>query len=705
MQGVIRAIKKWWPDFNGMVGFFLLNVGLVWAKSYWAYQTEFSLGAKGLLQQFLLVLNPLPTAIILIGIGLYFRGKLGYWIMWAMNALQSTWLFANILYYREFSDFLSLNIMGSGESAGGNLSKALGGIIKPVDFLVYLDVVIILGLLLFHVIKIDRQWVQKRLAVLLSLVGVCLMAIDYGLAIQDRSGLLTRTFDNNYIVKYLGLNEYAAYNIYKTQQTSELKKKAKSNDLKKIENFVQENQTTNNPLYFGKAKGKNVIVIHLESFQQFMIDYKVNGQEVTPNLNKFYHDQQSLSFDNFYNQVGQGKTADAEMMLETGLYGTASGSAMVNYGTTNTYQAVPGILDQQGYTTASFHGDTGTFWNRDNTYKSWGYDYFFSKPFFPAAKKEDNNIGYGMKDKLFFKESAPYLDQLPQPFYAKMITVTNHYPYDLDSKNISIEKTKTGDKTVDGYVQTARYMDQAFGEFINYLKKAGLYDNSLLVLYGDHYGISENHPKAIAKLLGKKSVNAYDLANWQKVPFIVHGDGLQGGINHTYGGEIDVMPTILHLLGISTKQNIQFGQDLLAKDNKQIVAFRNSSFVSKDYVHYGGNYYVTSTGTKFDPKEDLRAKSIIDADQKYVDQSLSYSDEVQTGDLLRFHNLPGFKKIQRSDYSYSKKDSLAKLKADQKGNEKTVKMQHKGQLTQYDTDAPELGGAPQTIPEAVSASD
>lgn len=87
-----------------------------------------------------------------------------------------------------------------------------------------------------------------------------------------------------------------------------------------------------------------------------------------------------------------------------------------------------------------------------------------------------------------------------QPFYAKLITVTNHYPYELDKQNQTIEKTTTGDSTVDGYVQTAKYLDDAFGEFISYLKKAGLYDNSMIVVYGDHYGISNNHKKAIAAI-------------------------------------------------------------------------------------------------------------------------------------------------------------------------------------------------------------
>ncbi len=182
-------------------------------------------------------------------------------------------------------------------------------------------------------------------------------------------------------------------------------------------------------------------------------------------------------------------------MLENSLFGLPEGAAMVTQGTTNTFQAAPAILNQQGYTTASFHGDVPSFWNRDNTYKSWGYDYFFSSQYFKEGK--DYNVGYGLKDKIFMQDSAAILNNTTQPFYAKLITVTNHYPYLLDKKNQSIAKTDTGDDTVDGYVQTAKYLDQALGEFMTWLQKTGLDKNSMLVLYGDHYGISGNHKKAL----------------------------------------------------------------------------------------------------------------------------------------------------------------------------------------------------------------
>lgn len=139
-----------------------------------------------------------------------------------------------------------------------------------------------------------------------------------------------------------------------------------------------------------------------------------------------------------------------------------------------------------------------------------------------------------------------------------MITVTNHYPYTLDKQNQSIKETTTGDNTVDGYVQTAHYLDQAIGEFMTWLKKTGLDKKTLLVFYGDHYGISNNHNEAMAQLTGKKNYGEFDDQQQQRVPLMFYSSNLKGGIKHTYGGEIDVMPTLLNLLGIKSKGLILF---------------------------------------------------------------------------------------------------------------------------------------------------
>ena len=687
-MGRLKASYNWLTKTK--LGFFTVVVVFFWVKTYLTYITKFNLGVVGPMQKFLLLINPLPTAMLLIGIGLFFKGRKSYWIMVIIDFLLSLWLFSNILYYREFSDFLSTSIIKSSGSTSDNLGKSIAGITKGTDFLVFLDVVIIVLLIAFKVFKIDVRRLKLKISLLIEGLAVVLIGTNLTMAQKDRPGLLTRTFDNNYIVKYLGLNSFAVYDGVKTAQSNAIMAKANHSDLKTVQSYIKKNYIAPNPEYYGVAKNKNVLVIHLESFQQFLIDYKWHGKEVTPNLNKLYHANDTISFDNFFNQVGQGKTSDAEMMLENSIFGLQSGSAMSSYGTSNTFESAPAILGQQaGYTSAVMHGGAGSFWNRDNAYKSFGYDYFMPLSYY--QNKKGYYLGYGIKDKLFFDQSIKYMEHLPQPFYLKMITVTNHYPYDLDKKNQSIDKTDTGDKTVDGYVQTAHYLDEAIGELMSYLKKSGLEKNTLIMLYGDHYGISGNHHKASAQLLNKDSFNNFDNLQFQRVPLMFHMPGLKGGINHTYGGEIDVRPTLFNLLGINDQNMIQFGHSLLAKNAPQIVAQRNGDFITPKYSKVEGSYYYTKSGKRVThPSKKVKAQ--LASISNTVTTELSLSDRVITGNLLRFYKTNGFKYVKRKNYTYKKADSLKRLKKAEKKSKNSVWYKNGKKSTQSDfkTDAPEL---------------
>ena len=682
----IKSFFQWLV--TNKLGFFTIVLITFWLKTYLIYLTKFNLGAVGAMQNFLLFINPLPAALLLLGIGLFFKGRKSYWIIIAIDLILSTWLFANILYYREFSNFLSLSIIKTSGSTADNLGKSIVGITKISDFSTFLDVAVIIGLMASKVIKYDLRPLKLKFNLLLEGLAVALIGVNLMMAQKDRSGLLTRTFDNSYIVKYLGMNQYAVYDAFKTAQTSEQMAKANVSDLSSVKKYLKVNYVKPNPEYTGVAKGKNVIVIHLESFQQFLIDYKWKGKEVTPNLNKLYHSKNTLSFSNFYNQVGQGKTSDAEMMLENSLYGLQSGSAMSSYGTSNTFESAPAILNQAGgYTTAVMHGGAGSFWNRNNAYKQFGYHYFMPLSYY--ENKPKYYIGYGLKDKIFLSQSIKYIERLPQPFYLKLITVTNHYPYDLDKKNQSIDPTDTGDETVDGYVQTAHYLDQAIGEFLQWMKKTGLDKKTILVLYGDHYGISGNHHKASAELLKQDDFTNFDNLKFQRVPLMFHMKGLKGGIKDTYGGEIDVLPTLLNLLGINDKDTIQFGHDLLSPKAPQIVAQRNGDFITPGYAKVGGTYYYTKTGEEIE-KPDKKLKTKLVAISNKVTTQLSLSDRVIAGDLLRFYKPKGFKKVNPHDYDYNEKKALKQLYSSKTKTSLWYQNHKKTTQKQFKTDAPEL---------------
>lgn len=682
------------------IGFFTLLILCFWLKYMFAAYFDFKLGISDPYQHFIIWLTPLGSGIILISLGLYIaKPIISYIAMLILDVLNTILLFSNIIYYRQFNDFLTFKTVENTSKVSQGLGKSTIALLHPSDIIIWLDIIIIILLLIFRVIKIDPRKFGFVRPFAVTSFGVFILTLNIMLAETSRPRLMRNTFDRSYVVKYLGIDTYSIYDMAKSAQTDQGKRNANADDINKILNFTQHNYAKPNAKYFGKAKGKNVIVLHLESFQQFLIGMKVNGQEVTPFLNSLYHSKDTLAFNNFYHQVGLGRTSDAENMMETGTYGISDGSLFTSLGSENTFQAAPQILRQTGYTSAVFHGNTGTFWNRNNVYKNLGYNYFFDAQYF--SKNKDDSIGYGIKDKLLFAQSIKYLEQMQQPFYVKYLTVTNHIPFDMNQidKDKNFTTTDTSNTTINNYFETAHYLDQSLKEFFDYLKKSGLEKNTMVILYGDHYGVgsSNNETNALAPLLGKDSAswNDYDQTQIQKVPFMIHMPGIKGGINSEIGGEIDALPTILHLLGIKTNNYIQFGTDLLSKQHKQTIVFRNGTIVTPKYIILGnkgirGTIYDQKTGKKI-TNLTKKQKKEINSLTKYAKTSLHDSDLLNNRNLLRFYTPKGFIPDDPSQFDY-KDNYLQMLKiANELGNNSTsLYSQHKGTTTDlYVTDAPE----------------
>ncbi len=415
-------------------GFFELLVFLFWLKTVAVYLIDFRLGVSGLIGYATLLFNPLATTLLLFGAALYIKRTVPAYLTLIIIYLANTALLLfNVIYYREFTDFMTFNVIFGYSSVSEGLSTSSLALLKPQDIIIVADLILIILGFITKIIRFDPQPIPKKHAIALTSFSIFLIFFNLTIAEAQRPQLLTRTFDRSYLVKYLGLDAFTFYDGVKTAKNSQVRSEASSSDLNRVLDFTRKHYAKPDASLFGIAKGKNVIVIHLESFEQFLINYKLDGQEVTPFLNSIYRSKSTYSFSNFFNQVGQGKTSDAENMLENSVYGLPQGSLFSALGTDNTFQAAPAILNQRaGYSSAVFHGNKGSFWNRDNVYKNFGYQYFFDSSYFNTSA--NNLTEYGVKDKLLFHDSIKYLEHLQQPFYVKYITVTNHFPYELDKK-------------------------------------------------------------------------------------------------------------------------------------------------------------------------------------------------------------------------------------------------------------------------------
>lgn len=343
-------------------------------------------------------------------------------------------------------------------------------------------------------------------------------------------------------------------------------------------------RTDDNRQYENIAEGMNLIVIQVESMQNFVLNEEYEGQEITPNLNKLLLED-TLYFNHYYTNMGKGNTSDAEFSTQTSLYPVIEGASYDLY-VDNDFLALPELMADQGYYTSAAIGDDKDFYNRATVYPKLGFDYFYNE----ENLEMDEISGLGLSDKSLFRQMAKNLAEQDGPFYSFIITLTNHYPYVLDEPLEASLTLKEEDEGTffGGYMQTMRYTDEAIGEFIEALKEEGLYENTVIAIYGDHHGLNcldDDNYERMTEFLGFE----YDYDTMLNIPLILHIPGLdEARTVETVGGQVDFLPTIANFFGLDLTQSVTFGQDLLNTDEGFVatVAYMLQGSFIKDGVLY-----------------------------------------------------------------------------------------------------------------------
>lgn len=603
--------------------FMWLAILLLWLKTYLLYKIGFNIKSDNLLQELLLFINPLSSTIVIIGFSVLFKNKFKNAMVMIMSLFATLVIYADLIYYRFYSDFLTWPVIFQANNLSG-LQGSIIELINLIDVVIFIDIFILL--FLFFKGKFPSISSFKKEPIVIFAVALLVFLVNIGIAQLERPQLLTRAFDRELLVKNIGTFNYHVYDAYIQSKTRAQRVFADSSDISEVRTYTESNnfKKTDESL-FGIAKNKNVIVISIESLQSFVINEKVDGEEITPFLNELIDD--SYYFNNFYHQTAQGKTSDSEFIVNNSFFGKASGAVFfTNSG--NEYDALPEIIKKNGYYSSVMHANDKSFWNRDIMYQALGYDHFYDIDYYDV--NEFNSIGWGLKDKEFFEQSISLLKSQPEPYYTKFITLTNHFPFELSEEDQLINQFNSNSQTLNRYVTTVRYTDEALKVFFDRLKEEGLYENSIFIIYGDHYGISDLHKKAMAMFLGKEEITPFDHIQLQKVPMYVHIPGHnKHKVKSTVSAQIDVKPTIMHLLGIEEKGDIAFGVDLFSPERDSFAVLRDGSFITEEYVYTESTCYQKSTGEEIESSycEPYFEKAKMD---------LHYSDLLINGDLLRF---------------------------------------------------------------------
>ncbi len=626
-----EKIKDMANKFFNSIGFPIIIGVLLFLKTIFFYQNTISIREAMDKDTVLGTIAFLATVICMI-CALPNRGRTIITII--VDILLSVLLFADNVYHTYSSSVLSIaQIMNL--QYGEEIMDTLPMLIQAKEMIYFIDILLIIVLLCTKFLKIQKKakinWKKKVAKVTVGIIAIVLfLKIDVDFIDKTKED----PFNKDMQVKKSTIYGYhisdieSAINIKKqAKYTTKEELLAEYEDLK--ENYDEKYGKTNYDLQ-GFAKGKNVIILQLESIQNFVINTEINGKEITPNLNKFINENINIS--NMFMQ-SYSSTADSEFSTVTSLYPMENGMSYSRY-YTDTYDDIFTMFKNEGYTTSYMHGNYGFFWNRENVYKRFDVENIELKDSF--ADTSENIMGY-LSDELLYTQAVEKLKNYNMPFVSYIVSASSHTSFSLeglqDRSKVSIDVGKYKNTFFGNYLEAVNYADYAFGVFIDELKEANLYDDTVILLFGDHNGI-DMYNEEMLDFLQEKNPDLTDTdikLNYIRVACGMKIPGIKNINIEKPVSKLDIKPTFAYLIngdaGVSLGTNIFGRKDFICLNNERIVTSR---------YYYDEKWYQIKDGTEINLEEISQdERELLEDYYKNMRRELDISISISINNLLR----------------------------------------------------------------------
>jgi lipoteichoic acid synthase len=586
----------------------IVVIAMIWLGKTFYFIGEIDLKLQ--LKPHTLLVFVSSMGLALLTVGMFSRNWRSSLFAFSIYSAMTVLLYADVVYQRYYNAILRIELF----AVAGQLRTvhdSVLSLLKYTDLFYFIDLPFIaLGMWLFY--KKGPNWELTKLPRrVIATSGLAILLLISFVAFKP-------TYSDQYKVSLTGVIPAHLYDVKTTLYKKIYLKQnlLKGESLEKVRNGFAENQKLQKSSpYFGQFEGKNVIIVQAESLNTFPIGVKIDDQSVTPNMDELIGT--SHYYPNTFLQIGRGNTSDAEFVANNSLYPMGYLGAYKGY-PTNNYLSLANVLKGEGYSTSATHGNKPDFWNRDQAYPSQGYEEFYHSNH--PKLKADEEIGMGISDESLFKQMVNIYKGEQKPFYNFFITLTNHRPFVMPDEHQYLDLPKQFEGTATGnYLQSVRYFDEALGIFIDELKAAGLWDESIFVLYGDHYGPLPSDGPEIKELLNV----TFDKKESFKIPLIIHHPGQTTGVlNEGVGSQMDIFPTISALLGIEDPL-VQIGTSL-DTDIDQTVGFafeiNRYSFISDQYDYIASHDGVFENGicTDNETNQEVEVETCRKGYQKVV---------------------------------------------------------------------------------------
>lgn len=575
----------------------------------------------------------------------------------------------NAVYYENYVSFASFSLLSTASFLGDMDGAVVTTLIHLKDVILIFPPIV---LIIVHIILKKKKYYDKvellergkKRFLNTIIMGFVMMFLTIFLMQASDFSRLKKQWNREYLVQRFGIYVYQVNDAIKSTESKFSSMFGYDSAYKKVRDFYAEKETTDKDSkkdneYTNIFDGKNIIVLHAESIMTHDMTLSFNNEELTPNLNRLA--SEGLFFSNYYPQVSVGTSSDTEFTFTTSLLPSSTGTVFVNYWK-RTYEAMPNILANKGYFTASMHANNASFWNRNVMYESLGYKKFYARDSFDYSDK-DKIIGMGLSDEEFFKQSVKKIKKISEKnknFYVTLVSLSNHTPWDDEDKygDYTVDYKYT-EKDEDGNVQektlpymegtdlgryfkSTHYADYAIGKLVEYLDEDGLLDNTVLVIYGDHdakiakkeYKYFYNYDFETGEQYDSDderyvNVDYYNYELNRKVPFIIwtkdskNNKKLNKNIDKVMG-MYDAMPTLANMFNFDYKYGL--GHDIF-NTNNNIVVFPNGNWVTdKMYYNAQKDEYMLL-------KNSVVTEEEVENNKEYANTLLDVSNSIIVYDL------------------------------------------------------------------------
>ena len=576
-----------------------------------------------------------------------------------LSIFTSIILIIHSVYYTYYDSFASISLLATSAFVVDVGDAVVKKVLKITDLLYLWQPIFVYFYYIKEkkkekIVKKDCNEKDRKFSFInLLITGIVLLGVTSLTITKTEWSRFGKMWNRESVVSSFGVYTYQINDIFQSLEPKINNLFGHDKALKKVTEYYDSQVTDQSKNQYSNVfEGKNVIVIHAESLQSFVLNRSFNDVEVSPTLNKLA--REGIYFDNYYSEVGVGTSSDAEFTFSTSLMPSSNGTVFVNY-FDRKYDTIQQAFKKKGYYTFSMHGNTGDFWNRATMHKNMGYDKFYSKSSF----KIDETIGLGLSDKSFFKQAVPKIKEISEsqltPFYGTLITLTNHTPWsdldlmdeydvtwkvDIDGQEIVRDYLKG--TTLGDYFRSVHYMDQAISQFIDDMDSAGLLDNTVIVIYGDHdariskknYNLMYNYDPYTDSLKeegdeGYVDYNDYEYKLDKKVPFIIWTkDKKITKKVSTATGMIDAFPILSNLFGVESSK-FCLGHDTLGGVEDNTVSFIDGSYVTNKIYYNGQN------GEFYSVSGDAVDSDYISSNSEYADKLIDISNDIITYNLVK----------------------------------------------------------------------